>query len=112
MALYYVFFFINALLLGTTNMTYANFNGSSISVKQFLGFVSGFGFLVMIGILIGNFFIMPWWVALLLIAASLTLIPALSTFLSRIPYVGIVTSFLAIPMTILLIATMVYVANN
>lgn len=112
MTLYYVLFCVYAVLLGATNTAYANFRGSSANAKNFLGAVTGLGFLAIIIVAICNFFIMPWWAAVLLILGYILIVPALSAWLNRIPFFGILASIPTIIVGIILIANLYYLIKS
>lgn len=112
MATYYLLLGVFALLHGSACIAYSNFKGSSRNAKNFLSYVAGVGFVFMIIVLICNFFLMPWYIALALIFAECVIIPVMGMWLNHIPLFGPVSAILAIPVSVLLFRELLSLFNR
>lgn len=94
--LHLCFFCLFALCAGITTMANSTFRGSSRTVKNFLAGVGFSGLIVGLAVLLINFFIMPWWQAVLVIIGYAVLLGPICVRLNKIPYLGLITPFLTI----------------
>lgn len=96
MTTYYILYLLFVLFQGTANGAYAQFRGASKKVYNFLSVVTGLGTIDFVICSILHFFIIEWWMALILIIATLLLIPTISMRLGRKLIFIVISPYLAI----------------